>query len=145
MMKNMAVTGYLKAQHLQNTSNSSGIALRYCHVRHFMQNHWHLIIRYTGKRLSFDSELPDDMKQVIEKWRTYISGRDMGIGCKNFTRYPPAPPPPKLPPAETAEATSAASRQSSADHRRSLPSCLGVNGRRNPAFPSAARMAVRQW
>lgn len=31
----------------------------------------------TGKRLFFDSELPDDMKQVIEKWRTYISGRDM--------------------------------------------------------------------
>lgn len=32
----------------------------------------------SGKRLSFDSELPDDMKQVIEKWRIYISGRDMG-------------------------------------------------------------------
>lgn len=31
----------------------------------------------TGKRLFFDSELPDDMKQVIEKWRTYISGREM--------------------------------------------------------------------
>lgn len=30
----------------------------------------------TGKRLSFDSELPDDMKQVIDKWRKYISGRD---------------------------------------------------------------------
>jgi 23S rRNA pseudouridine1911/1915/1917 synthase len=30
----------------------------------------------TGKRLSFDSELPDDMLQVIEKWRKYISGRD---------------------------------------------------------------------
>jgi 23S rRNA pseudouridine1911/1915/1917 synthase len=30
----------------------------------------------TGKRLSFDSELPDDMKQVIEKWRKYTSGRD---------------------------------------------------------------------
>jgi 23S rRNA pseudouridine1911/1915/1917 synthase len=30
----------------------------------------------TGKRLSFESELPDDMKQVIEKWRTYTSGRD---------------------------------------------------------------------
>lgn len=29
----------------------------------------------TGKRLFFDSELPDDMKQVIEKWRSYISGR----------------------------------------------------------------------
>jgi len=30
----------------------------------------------TGKRLSFDSDLPDDMKQVIEKWRKYTSGRD---------------------------------------------------------------------
>jgi 23S rRNA pseudouridine1911/1915/1917 synthase len=31
----------------------------------------------TGKRLSFDSELPDDMVQVIEKWRRYTSGRDV--------------------------------------------------------------------
>jgi 23S rRNA pseudouridine1911/1915/1917 synthase len=30
----------------------------------------------TGKRLSFDSELPEDMKQVIEKWKKYISGRE---------------------------------------------------------------------
>jgi 23S rRNA pseudouridine1911/1915/1917 synthase len=30
----------------------------------------------TGKRLSFNSDLPDDMVQVIEKWRKYISGRD---------------------------------------------------------------------
>ncbi len=30
----------------------------------------------TGKRLLFDSELPDDMKLVIEKWRNYTSGRD---------------------------------------------------------------------
>jgi 23S rRNA pseudouridine1911/1915/1917 synthase len=30
----------------------------------------------TGKRLSFDSSLPDDMLQVIEKWRKYISGRE---------------------------------------------------------------------
>jgi 23S rRNA pseudouridine1911/1915/1917 synthase len=30
----------------------------------------------TGKRLSFDSDLPDDMKQVIEKWRNYTSSRD---------------------------------------------------------------------
>lgn len=31
----------------------------------------------SGKRLSFDSELPDDMMQVIEKWRKYISGREI--------------------------------------------------------------------
>jgi len=30
----------------------------------------------TGKRLSFESEIPDDMTQVIEKWRKYISGRE---------------------------------------------------------------------
>lgn len=30
----------------------------------------------TGERLSFDSEIPDDMRQAIEKWRAYISGRD---------------------------------------------------------------------
>ena len=30
----------------------------------------------TGERLSFDSDLPDDMVQVIEKWRKYISGRE---------------------------------------------------------------------
>ena len=30
----------------------------------------------TGKRLSFDSELPADMREVIEKWRNYISSRD---------------------------------------------------------------------
>lgn len=29
----------------------------------------------TGKRLSFDSELPDDMKKLIEKWREYTRGR----------------------------------------------------------------------
>ena len=31
----------------------------------------------TGNRLSFDSELPEDMKMVIEKWRKYISGREL--------------------------------------------------------------------
>ena len=30
----------------------------------------------TGKRLTFESELPCDMKQVIEKWRGYIGGRE---------------------------------------------------------------------
>jgi 23S rRNA pseudouridine1911/1915/1917 synthase len=31
----------------------------------------------TGKRLSFESDLPDDMVQVIEKWRKYTSGREV--------------------------------------------------------------------
>lgn len=30
----------------------------------------------TGKRLSFDSPLPDDMRRLIEKWRAYVQGRD---------------------------------------------------------------------
>jgi 23S rRNA pseudouridine1911/1915/1917 synthase len=30
----------------------------------------------SGKRLFFDSELPQDMKLTIEKWRSYLSGRD---------------------------------------------------------------------
>lgn len=29
----------------------------------------------TGKRLTFDSELPADMQQVIDKWRNYVSDR----------------------------------------------------------------------
>ncbi len=29
----------------------------------------------TGKRMSFDSELPSDMEQVIRKWRDYVAGR----------------------------------------------------------------------
>jgi 23S rRNA pseudouridine1911/1915/1917 synthase len=33
----------------------------------------------TGKRLFFDSDLPDDMIQVIGKWRKYISGRESGL------------------------------------------------------------------
>ncbi len=31
----------------------------------------------TAKYVEFNSELPDDMKQVIAKWRTYIAGRDL--------------------------------------------------------------------
>ena len=30
----------------------------------------------TGKKMLFDSELPEDMAIVIEKWETYISGRN---------------------------------------------------------------------
>lgn len=30
----------------------------------------------TKKRMSFESDIPDDMQQVIEKWRTYTSGRE---------------------------------------------------------------------
>ncbi|MCK5463222.1 MAG: RNA pseudouridine synthase, partial [Bacteroidales bacterium] len=29
----------------------------------------------TGEKMFFDSELPEDMKQVIEKWRRYTGGR----------------------------------------------------------------------
>ncbi len=30
----------------------------------------------TGKNVYFESEIPDDMQTVIEKWRRYVSGRD---------------------------------------------------------------------
>jgi 23S rRNA pseudouridine1911/1915/1917 synthase len=30
----------------------------------------------SGKRLSFDSPIPDDMQQVIDKWRRYTGGRE---------------------------------------------------------------------
>jgi 23S rRNA pseudouridine1911/1915/1917 synthase len=33
----------------------------------------------TGKRMSFDSDLPGDMQQIIDKWRKYISGRDSSV------------------------------------------------------------------
>lgn len=41
------------------------------HARSLAFNH-----PVTGKRLSFDSGLPEDMRQVIEKWRNYTSGRE---------------------------------------------------------------------
>ncbi len=31
----------------------------------------------TGKEMMFVSELPDDMKQVLEKWRTYMKARNL--------------------------------------------------------------------
>ena len=31
----------------------------------------------TGKRLSFDSELPEGMSLLLTKWRTYLSARDI--------------------------------------------------------------------
>ncbi|MEE4115650.1 MAG: RluA family pseudouridine synthase [Marinilabiliaceae bacterium] len=30
----------------------------------------------SGKRMEFETELPDDMQAVIDKWKTYIAGRD---------------------------------------------------------------------
>jgi 23S rRNA pseudouridine1911/1915/1917 synthase len=33
----------------------------------------------SGKRLFFDSELPRDMQMVLDKWRVYIEGREIGI------------------------------------------------------------------
>ncbi|HEX2533747.1 MAG TPA: RNA pseudouridine synthase, partial [Chitinophagaceae bacterium] len=28
----------------------------------------------TGEQIDFDTELPEDMAKVIQKWRTYVSG-----------------------------------------------------------------------
>jgi 23S rRNA pseudouridine1911/1915/1917 synthase len=34
----------------------------------------------SGKEMLFESELPEDMKQVIEKWRRYLGGRSGETG-----------------------------------------------------------------
>ena len=31
----------------------------------------------SGLFMAFDSDLPEDMKQVIDKWRRYIAGREI--------------------------------------------------------------------
>nr|MBP9507759.1 RNA pseudouridine synthase [Bacteroides sp.] len=31
----------------------------------------------TGEEMNFTSELPDDMAQLIEKWRGYVSNREI--------------------------------------------------------------------
>ncbi len=41
------------------------------HARYLSFNH-----PVTGKRMEFETDLPDDMKAVIQKWKTYIAGRD---------------------------------------------------------------------
>ncbi len=41
------------------------------HARHLSFDH-----PYSGKRMEFDSAIPADMQKVIDKWRTYIAGRD---------------------------------------------------------------------
>jgi 23S rRNA pseudouridine1911/1915/1917 synthase len=56
--------------------------------RQFVQNCFKILPRHalhakslgfihpaTGKHISFDSPLPDDMRTVIEKWRNYVAGR----------------------------------------------------------------------
>ena len=40
-----------------------------------MQNHWDLCIPETDKEMFFDSELPPDFQQVLEKWRYYTGER----------------------------------------------------------------------
>ncbi|MEA1886861.1 MAG: RluA family pseudouridine synthase, partial [Bacteroidota bacterium] len=41
------------------------------HARHLAFNH-----PVSGKRMEFESELPDDMKMLIDKWRKYLGGRE---------------------------------------------------------------------
>ena len=72
----MVVIKYLKEQHFtkyqQFIKNCFKILPRQAlHAKSLAFDH-----PVTGKRLSFDSDLPDDMQQVIEKWRKYISGRE---------------------------------------------------------------------
>lgn len=61
----------------------------YAKYRQFVQNCFNMIPRQalhaktlgfvhpaTGKEMMFDSELPSDMSEVIEKWRNYIANRE---------------------------------------------------------------------
>ncbi|MEE4213877.1 MAG: RluA family pseudouridine synthase [Bacteroidales bacterium] len=41
------------------------------HAKYLSFNH-----PVSGKRMEFESELPDDMSRVLEKWRNYIVGRE---------------------------------------------------------------------
>jgi len=41
------------------------------HARYLSFNH-----PVSGKRMEFETELPDDMNRLIEKWRNYTTGRD---------------------------------------------------------------------
>ncbi|MBN1388513.1 MAG: RluA family pseudouridine synthase [Bacteroidales bacterium] len=41
------------------------------HARYLSFNH-----PVSGERMEFESELPDDMNRLIDKWRKYVSGRD---------------------------------------------------------------------
>jgi 23S rRNA pseudouridine1911/1915/1917 synthase len=40
-----------------------------------MQNHLGFIHPATGKFMRFESELPEDMRMVIEKWEKYVATR----------------------------------------------------------------------
>jgi 23S rRNA pseudouridine1911/1915/1917 synthase len=31
----------------------------------------------TGKEMYFETEMPDDMNHLVDKWRNYIGGRDL--------------------------------------------------------------------
>ena len=59
--------------------------------KQFIQNCFHILPRHalhakslgfihpsTGKYIFFDSELPEDMKTVIEKWENYLANRTIG-------------------------------------------------------------------
>jgi 23S rRNA pseudouridine1911/1915/1917 synthase len=63
---------------------------RFTKYKQFVQNCFNIIPRQalhartlafdhpkTGERMSFTSELPDDFKKVIEKWRNYINTREI--------------------------------------------------------------------
>jgi len=46
------------------------------HARYLSFNH-----PQTGESMEFDSELPDDMNRLIDKWRSYVAGRDERQGA----------------------------------------------------------------
>jgi len=42
----------------------------------YMPNRLALFIQQAAKQLFFDSDLPQDMQNLIEKWRNYTSSRN---------------------------------------------------------------------
>lgn len=69
---NRILKGTTFSKYQQFVRNCFSILARQAlHAKYLAFNH-----PVTGKRMEFDSDLPVDMKEVIEKWRNYISGRE---------------------------------------------------------------------
>ncbi|RPH30759.1 MAG: RluA family pseudouridine synthase [Bacteroidales bacterium] len=70
---NTIVKGTVFTKYRQFVENCFGICPRHAlHAKSLGFTH-----PTTGKELFFESELPDDMRKVIEKWRNYVAGREI--------------------------------------------------------------------
>jgi 23S rRNA pseudouridine1911/1915/1917 synthase len=70
---NIIVKGTVFTKYRQFVENCFGLCPRHAlHAKSLGFKH-----PTTGKDMYFESDLPDDMKQVIEKWRSYVVGREI--------------------------------------------------------------------